>query len=154
MTCYACNSRTVQVCPRCGRNYCAEHGSDICGRCADPASIAPSNVWYRGSLLTLVLASAVGMWLLIMPPDLTGSAATDRGPVGVTGGNAETTATAGAGTPAPAATPGEQRYTVRPGDTLSSIAAQFGTSVDAIALANGFAPTAVLSIGQELKIPR
>jgi len=44
-------------------------------------------------------------------------------------------------------------YTVRPGDTLSGIAARFGTSVDAIASANGLDPAGVLLSGAHLRIP-
>jgi LysM repeat protein len=44
-------------------------------------------------------------------------------------------------------------YTVRPGDTLYSIAWRFGTSVWAIASANGIANPNVIYVGQVLRIP-
>ncbi|NPV09402.1 MAG: DUF5107 domain-containing protein [Anaerolineae bacterium] len=64
--------------------------------------------------------------------------------------------TATAEPPPPVPTPTEEswpRYVVVRGDTLSEIAARFGTSVDAIARANGLADPDRLSIGQELIIP-
>lgn len=51
----------------------------------------------------------------------------------------------------PAATP--QTYTVRRGDTLSSIARQFGTTVDALVAANGIADPSIIRVGQTLIIP-
>jgi soluble lytic murein transglycosylase-like protein len=44
-------------------------------------------------------------------------------------------------------------YTVRPGDTLSGLAAQSGVSVDAIAAMNGLDPDGVLVAGTLLKLP-
>jgi LysM repeat protein len=46
-----------------------------------------------------------------------------------------------------------QTYTVQPGDTLGKIAAQFGTSVDAIVQANGLGDANLISVGQQLVIP-
>ncbi len=45
-------------------------------------------------------------------------------------------------------------YSVQSGDTLSGLAAEWGTSVDAIAEANGIENPNFLFIGQELRIPR
>jgi LysM repeat protein len=53
-------------------------------------------------------------------------------------------------TPGPASS---QNYTVVAGDTLSAIAARFGTTVDAIAELNALADTSLISIGQVLRIP-
>jgi LysM repeat protein len=44
-------------------------------------------------------------------------------------------------------------YTIRPGDTLGSIAATFGMSVEDIAHANRMSPDADLSVGDTLRIP-
>ncbi len=44
-------------------------------------------------------------------------------------------------------------YTVQPGDTLSAIAARFGSSVQAIAAANGIANPNLIFVGQALTIP-
>jgi LysM repeat protein len=44
-------------------------------------------------------------------------------------------------------------YTVAPGDTLSEIAARFGTTVEAIMRANGLSDPDRISAGQELTIP-
>jgi soluble lytic murein transglycosylase-like protein len=44
-------------------------------------------------------------------------------------------------------------YTVRPGDSLSALAAQTGVSVGQMAYMNGLKPTAMLLIGTVLKLP-
>ena len=55
---------------------------------------------------------------------------------------------------APEAAPAPQgAYTVRPGDTLSGLAAQTGVSVDAMAAMNGLDPNAYLLTGTVLKLP-
>jgi LysM repeat protein len=60
-------------------------------------------------------------------------------------------------TPAPGATPapstgGTGSYTVQPGDTLSRIAARFGTTVAAIAAANNIVNINLIFVGQVLSI--
>ncbi len=54
-------------------------------------------------------------------------------------------------TPAPAATP--TVYTVQPGDTLGTIAAHFGVTINEIMAANGLTNPNVVSAGQSLIIP-
>jgi LysM repeat protein len=55
---------------------------------------------------------------------------------------------------APAAAPAPQGgYTVRAGDTLSALAAQTGTSVEAMAAMNGLDPNGLLLTGTVLKLP-
>ena len=56
-----------------------------------------------------------------------------------------------ASTPSPTAT---TVYVVRPGDTLSGIAARFGVSVAALAQANGIRNPSRIFVGQRLRIPR
>jgi LysM repeat protein len=56
--------------------------------------------------------------------------------------------TSEAGAPAP-----QGAYTVRPGDTLSALAAQTGVSVDAMAAMNGLDPDGYLLTGTVLKLP-
>ena len=58
-------------------------------------------------------------------------------------------------TPAPtaSATGGVRRYVVQPGDTLNSIAAQFGSSVRAIIDVNNIADPESIRVGLELIIP-
>jgi LysM repeat protein len=53
---------------------------------------------------------------------------------------------------APAGGGGGQTYVVSSGDTLGSIAANFGTSVDALVAANGLSDPNYLYVGQELYI--
>jgi soluble lytic murein transglycosylase-like protein len=57
-------------------------------------------------------------------------------------------APAAAGAPRP-----QGAYTVRPGDSLSALAAQTGVSVGQMAYMNGLKPTAKLLIGTVLKLP-
>ncbi len=54
--------------------------------------------------------------------------------------------------PAPQSAPSGQTYVVRPGDTLSSIAVRFHTTVQALAKKNGIANPNVIFVGQKLKI--
>lgn len=58
-------------------------------------------------------------------------------------------------TPAPTATPAPTQhiYIVQSGDTLTTIAAKFGTTAQAIAAANGIKVSDTLNIGQRLIIP-
>ncbi len=44
-------------------------------------------------------------------------------------------------------------YTVQPGDTLFRIAARFGTTVDALAAANGINDPAAIQVGETLTVP-
>ncbi len=56
-------------------------------------------------------------------------------------------------TPSPSPAPTVRTYRVQAGDTLSLIAAKFGTTAQAIANANGIALNSVINIGQVLIIP-
>ncbi|MHB0868790.1 MAG: LysM peptidoglycan-binding domain-containing protein [Chloroflexota bacterium] len=55
--------------------------------------------------------------------------------------------------PAPSAEEEPLQYTVKPGDTLSSIAANFGVRISALRSANGLGDSDLLRIGQLLSIP-
>lgn len=66
------------------------------------------------------------------------------------GGNPQPSVTPGG----PRPTPGSQStYTVKPGDTLSAIAARFGTTISAIAQANNIVNINLIFVGQVLVIP-
>ena len=151
--CYACSHEAESSCPRCGRAYCPDHGADVCAYCANPASGVPSRLWYRGSVLALVATVVVGIWLLAAPPELRSTASGEnQGPDGPIGATA-TTVAGGTGTAGPTGTPRAQRYTVESGDTLASIANQFGVTVDALKQANGLTSD-LIRIGQELTVPQ
>jgi len=69
-------------------------------------------------------------------------------------GGGATPARTAAATPKPKASPAAaQTYTVKSGDTLGQIAKQFGTTVDALAAANGIADPNLIRPGQVLTIP-
>jgi soluble lytic murein transglycosylase-like protein len=53
----------------------------------------------------------------------------------------------------PAAAAADVPHSVKPGESLSSIAATDGLSVDALAAANGLSATAGLTVGQVIEIP-
>jgi len=55
--------------------------------------------------------------------------------------------------PQPGPSPQPQVYVVQPGDSLSAIAQQLGTTVQAIAAANNITDPAVITVGQKLIIP-
>jgi len=57
-------------------------------------------------------------------------------------------------TPQPTSPPQGLIYTVVPGDTLWSIALEFGVTVEALMEANGLTEDTILDIGQELIIPQ
>ena len=55
--------------------------------------------------------------------------------------------------PVPATTTGPKHYAVKQGDTLTSIAKQFGVTIPELETANGLKPPSTLRIGQPLTIP-
>jgi LysM repeat protein len=55
--------------------------------------------------------------------------------------------------PVPVPQPSGQVYIVRPGDTLGTIAARFGTTIQAIAAANGISNPSFIFTGQRLTVP-
>lgn len=74
------------------------------------------------------------------------------------GGGVAAPSTTSYATPSPASTPassayGLQSYTVKKGDTVYDIAAQYGVTMDAILAQNGLQATDHIMIGQVLQIP-
>lgn len=179
MQCFRCDQDAVQECPRCGALYCDTHGDALCARCADPVLAIPSYRVFRGSLLALLVGSVVAVWLLVLPP---AGADQDRPPASLAGivqsgtptprttatatATASTTATVATATPTgtrtpsaattapPTAAPTPRTYTVKPGDTLTGIAQQYGVDQDAIARANNISDPTTIQAGQVLTIPR
>jgi LysM repeat protein len=159
-TCHYCNRPADEECPACGRFYCAAHGEDVCIRCMSPEAAIPSAAVFRGSLLVLVVASLVALFLWIDPPhepsiggaviatetvsegNGTGPTATPT-PSAIASASgtaaANTTAAAsatGATTPSASPTPAGNTYTVVEGDTLVTIAQAHNTTVEQIEALN------------------
>ncbi len=192
MTCYVCGKEATRRCPRCAKPYCDEHGDELCAACQDPASAIPSGTVFRGSLLALLVASVLALWLLIQPPGLPGGEAGEEAvlplptitPAALTSPtptpprtptatptasptpspSPEATASPTAtltpeATPTPPPTPTPEpppfvEYEVQSGDTLSSIAQTFGTTIDELVRLNGLASQdVIISVGQKLLVP-
>ena len=172
MECYACNSPAARQCRRCARVYCEVHGGDLCAECLNPASALPSFNLYRGSLLAILVGSAVAIWLLVSPPssgdsvpnvlivDLTPPPIVTEIPRTPTPALSRSPTPATTSTPEATATPTTQTYTVQSGDTLISIANRFAPEDVApfdyaaqIASANDIAIGQVITPGQTLVLP-
>jgi LysM repeat protein len=175
--CHYCRKPAEEECPTCGRLYCLDHGDDVCLRCLAPESALPSGRVYRGSVVALLAATAVTAFLIISPPASESRQDTARPvptptpsflatatptpritPVTVTPGAgtpvapSPTVAATPAASPTPAA-PTERTHTVVPGDTLSAIAVEYGTTVEAIMAINPGLTPETLQIGTTLRIP-
>jgi len=128
---------------------------------------------YRGALVTLVIATLVTIYLVVSPPESktkadaprlvatstaavapTATATPPRTPSGPTTviQTPVPTKDAAAG-PSPTAA-GETTYTVRAGDTLGAIAAQFGIKLSDLEAANPGVSATPLQVGATLKIPK
>lgn len=175
--CHYCNRPAEAECPTCGRLYCSEHGADVCLRCMSPESATPSALVYRGSVLTLVIASLVALFLVLRPPEketdngvvrtvptstaAVSATATPTPPVTRTASATTTAAASPDASPSPAdsptaaatPTPGTRSYIVRAGDTLSSIAAENDTTVEAIVALNAGLDPDTLAVGAEILLP-
>jgi LysM repeat protein len=180
-TCYYCENPAEQECPTCGRLYCGEHGDDVCLRCMAPEAAVPSAAVYRGSVLALVVATLVVVFLLVRPPEtksgptLVRELPTSTAAISVTatptspGGGGQGTPRPGtqvpssvtpptsgptsAQTTAASPTAAGRTYVMKAGDTLSDVAASYGVSVADIVAANpGINPDSI-GIGTEIRIP-
>ena len=179
MECYACTNDATRQCRRCSRVYCEVHGGDLCAACLDPASALPSFNLYRGSLLALLVGTAVALWLLVRPPG-SGNSSGVILPITPSPIVTETlstptpelspspTATApltpqarATVTPGATATAEPRTYVVEEGDTLIGIAERFAPpGVDPFAYAEQIASASGLSTvddpiatGQTLVLP-
>jgi LysM repeat protein len=139
--------------------------------------IQPAMTLLTGRLRALLLAATLGLSVLLAGCDLevpylqpsgteTPAAGSGTPPLSVPAeqttpiaGTTDTPAGAAAGapeaivaTPTPSAPPVEISYTVREGDTLSGIALQFDTTVEAVMEANDLSSAHYIFVGQELKI--
>lgn len=179
--CHYCDNPAEADCPTCGRLYCAEHGDDVCMRCMSPESAVPSAAIYRGSIVALIIATAVVVFLLVRPPEnKTPAAATNTLPTSTAaiaatatptaqGGRASATPrpgtqvpssvtvspTTAAATQAPSASPTQagRTYVMKQGDTLSAVAASFGVTVADIVAANPGINPDTIDVGTEIRIP-
>jgi len=184
MECYACSNEATRQCKRCSRVYCDAHGGELCAECLRPTSSLPSFNLYRGSLLALLVGTAVAVWLLVQPPGNSGESgvslvqlspspsvplvlrtpeATSTPGTPAAGRTAEASATPSTRTPQATPSPAKPiEYTVVSGDSLLSIAELFlppGEDMvefaDRIAELNGLDPVdPVIGEGDVLLIPQ
>ena len=179
MRCYACERQDTSPCSRCGKNYCPDHGADLCAACLDPVVAAPSSSTFRIALFALLGASVLALWLLLRPPDLPGDGggvvlepdATPDFTPGLTPDTGETLTPTPTGsgaaspdgspeptvtpTPVPTVTttPAPIEYVVVSGDSWNGIAAQYGVDAETLASTNGYSVDDVLPLGVTLIIP-
>lgn len=177
MNCYACSQPAIVACKRCAKPYCEDHGNQTyCADCLHPASALPSFNLYRGALLTMLIGTALAVFLLVRLPGETKGAVpvvvgrSSPTPTAAGGGTAEPTVAPG--TPAPTATPVTPtveptatpnpfiEYVVQDGDTLFGIAEanlpagdNLNAYVDAIASLNKIDRDAPLRPGTTLLLP-
>lgn len=178
MNCYACDQTAVIACKRCAKPYCEDHGNQqYCSDCLHPASALPSFNLYRGALLTMLVGTALAVFLLVRPPGET------KGAVPVVVGRSsptptvageqpqtpvpqtpQPTSTAAPTTPTAAPSPTASpflEYVVQEGDSLFSIAEahvpagdDLSAYVEAIANLNGLdIDNPALSIGDTILLP-
>jgi hypothetical protein len=116
MTCFACEQEPTQQCPRCGRPYCDDHGEELCDVCLHPASGMPSFSLYRGSLLALLIGTALAVYVFLQPNSSEGESALK--PVVITPTQA---AVRGLTTPAPGAATQPAGATQAAGNTTPAV---------------------------------
>jgi hypothetical protein len=104
ITCFACDREPTQQCSRCGRPYCDEHGEELCDFCMQPSTGVPSFSLYRGSLLALLVVTALAVWLIVQPSSSEGDDTALVPVVTPTAAVAGGQPTSAAGTPAPGTT--------------------------------------------------
>lgn len=133
-----------------------------------PGAAMPSPWLFRGSLLTVVVGTALAIFLIASPPESEGQDEPTRTLATATAPPTSPTATAtppgatpSVTLPAPSPTPtlsptpdGSARtHMVAAGETLSEIAGQYDTTVDAIIALNGGVDPNSITAGQVLQIP-
>jgi nucleoid-associated protein YgaU len=157
--------------------YCEVHGGDVCAECLSPASSLPSFNLYRGSLLALLVGTAIALWLLVRPPGTGDSdevVITEFTPTPIVtevlitpppptpSPTMGTPAATDTPTPMVTATPELREYIVQEGDTLIGIAELFAPpGVDPFEYATRIVAASEslssaddpLSVGQVLVLP-
>lgn len=136
-------------------------------------SPTPSVYLYRGALLALAIGSIIAVYLVLRPPETesvqpvvsdvaTSTPVTEETATATPLGQQPTaTATALPATPTPSgptATPTLEpgtavEYEIQSGDFLSTIAQDFGTTVDAILALNPDLDPDLISVGQVILVP-
>ena len=152
--CAFCDQQAERACPHCGLAYCERHGGAYCDRCSDPINGVPSRRLMIGAFVVGGIGLVAAAWLLAAPPKLSGEGAATNAPrtatVPRTAAPAQqpTAAVSATRTPAPAT-----RYKLQQGDTLSVIARNYNTTVEALIAANPGISATSLQVGTEITIP-
>lgn len=121
---------------------------------AAPASSAPGSYTVVAGDTVSHLAARFGTTVsAIVSANSLGSNALIRVGQRLTIPGAAAAPTAGAATTSSSVPAAARTHTVVAGDTVSHLAARYGSSVAAIVSANGLGPTALIRIGQRLTIP-
>jgi hypothetical protein len=116
MNCFSCDQPAINACKRCSKTYCEDHGNaTYCADCLRPASAMPSFNLYRGSLLVLLVGTAIAVLLLVRPPS-GGSGAPD-----VVVGRLTPTPEVVGRTPATSAPPQSQETETVPGADTTAV---------------------------------
>jgi LysM repeat protein len=176
ISCFACDREPSQQCSRCGRPYCEEHGEELCDNCMRPASGIPPSRLYYGSIVALLVGTALALYFFIQPsessgdgltPFVEGTSAPQQSRTATAGstvapgatGTAQASGTRPAGTTTPA--PGTTTYTVTSGDTLNGICERVKPASmtvtecsERIISLNQLSDADALTIGQTLTVPR
>ena len=173
MDCYACDQEATASCSLCGNLYCGAHGDDICADCLNPVNAAPSGAVFRISILALLFASVLALWLLVRPPSIPGQLSEVSLPDPTPGPGPSVSSPTATPTPIPTlpppATPTPTltptltptqtpeptpiAYTVVEGDTFYGIADVFGVDAEELATVNGLTLESLIQVGQILVIP-
>jgi hypothetical protein len=159
--CYRCGAAPDGQCPQCRRPFCKDHGNRLCLDCRRAGGVlevriplrgVPSSLLYRGALAALTVVVVLLVW-----DSWTWVARGGPNPARViptaTVAPAQPTVAARTESPTPLPPATERVHVVAEGETLTAIARQYNTTVDAIVQLNNLGDRELIRQGQTLRIP-